>query len=71
MQFKLILEAIIALPRLVIELREALSTITNIRLQRELEQKQRELNELATLLIGATTNEQRRDLVRRINSIGL
>ena len=71
MQIKLILEAIIALPKLVTELRDALSLVTNIRLQRDLEQKQAELNKLATQLIGASSNEERRRIVRDLNSIEL
>ena len=69
MQFKLIIEAIIALPKLVAELRGALSLITSIRLERELEQQKAELNILTTQLIGAETNEERRDIVRRINAL--
>jgi hypothetical protein len=69
MQFKLIIEAIIALPRLVAELRGALSLITSVRLERELEQQKAELNILTTQLIGAETNEERRDIVRRINAL--
>lgn len=71
MQIKLILEAIIALPKLVTELRDALNLVTNIRLQRELEQKQAELNKLATQLIGASSNEERRRIVRDLNSLEL
>jgi hypothetical protein len=70
-QIKLILEALIALPKLVAQLREALSFAQNARDTRELEQKKDELNTLATQLIGAASNEERRDLVRRINSIQL
>lgn len=69
MQFKLIIEAIIALPKLVAELRGALSLITSIRLERELEQQKAKLNILTTQLIGAETNEERRDIVRRINAL--
>lgn len=71
MQIKLILEAIIALPKLVTELRDALSLVTSIRLQRELEKKQAELNKLATQLIGASSNEERRRIVRDLNSLKL
>jgi hypothetical protein len=70
-QIRLILEALIALPKLVIEIREMLSFIQNTKDQRELERQKEELNTLATQLIGASSNEERRDLVRRINSVGL
>lgn len=71
MQIRLILEAIIALPKLVAELRGALSLIQNIRLEQELQEQKAELNKLATQLIGATTNEERRRIVRDLNSLKL
>ena len=71
MQIRLILEAIIALPKLVAELRGALSLIQNIRLEQELQEQKAELNRLATQLIGATTNEERRRIVRDLNSLKL
>lgn len=71
LQIKLILEAFIALPKLVAQLRETIALVQNIKDQRDLEKQKEELNTLATQLIGADTNEERRDLVRRINSVGL
>lgn len=70
-QLKLILEALIALPKLVAELRDAVTLIQNVQIQRELEQKKAELNRLATQLIGATNNEERRRIVRDLNSLEL
>ena len=70
-QLKLILEAIVALPKLIKELRDALNMIQNLRLERELNQYKEELSQLATQLIGAQSNEERRDLVRRLNSLKL
>ena len=66
---KLVLESIVAIPRILTQIAEGIALLKNAQIDRERAKWDAELDSVIKQVEGAKTNEDRRRLVRELNSL--